>query len=167
MTNFTDVFRDLFKKCRIRLSGDLLLVLSFCIIASCSITYTYSGKRPKPEGLSVTAEPVYLSQGASLDIRNIIQTEVTTNDTDDIQYIVRNEDGSPSATMRVIKGQLQADEPGTGYLYIYINGEASQNGIPVHVYETEAEKEEAPATPAEPSNEEKLLTEIRDLLAKK
>lgn len=143
MTNFTDVFLDLIKKCRIRLSGDLLLVLSFCIIASCSITYTYSGKRPKLEGLSVTAEPVYLSQGASLDITNIIQTEVTMNDTDDIQYIVRNEDGSPSTTMRVVKGELQADEPGTGYLYIYINGEASQTGIPVHVYETEAEKEEA------------------------
>ena len=30
-----------------------------------------------------------------------------------------------------------------------------------------AEEEAAPATPAEPSNEEKLLTEIRDLLAKK
>ena len=143
MTNFTDVFRDLIKKCTIRLSGDLLLVLSFCIIASCSITYTYSGKRPKPEGLSVTAEPVYLSQGASVDITNVIQTEVTVNDTDDIQYVVRNEDGSPSTTMRVVKGELQADEPGTGYLYIYINGEASQTGIPVHVYETEAEKEEA------------------------
>lgn len=143
MTNFTDIFRNLIKKCRIRLSGDLLLVLSFCIIASCSITYTYSGKRPKPEGLSITAEPVYLSQGASVDITNVIQTEVTANDTDDIQYIVRNEDGSPSTTMRVVKGELQADEPGTGYLYIYINGEASQTGIPVHVYETEAEKEEA------------------------
>ena len=143
MTDFTDVFHDLFEKCRIRLTADLLLVLSFCIIASCSITCTHSGKRQTPDRLSVIAEPVYLSQGASIDITNVIQTEVTVNDTDDIQYIVRNEDGSPSATMRVVKGQLQADEPGTGYLYIYINGEASQTGIPVHVYETEAEKEEA------------------------
>ncbi len=143
MTDFTDVFHDLIEKCRIRLTADLLLVLSFCIIASCSITYTYSGKRQIPDRLSVAAEPVYLSQGTSIDITNVIQTEMTVNDTDDIQYIVRNEDGSPSATMRVVKGQLQADEPGTGYLYIYINGEASQNGIPVHVYETEAEKEDA------------------------
>ena len=33
--------------------------------------------------------------------------------------------------------------------------------------EEEAKKEEAPATPPAPSNEEVLLTEIRDLLAKK
>jgi large conductance mechanosensitive channel len=33
--------------------------------------------------------------------------------------------------------------------------------------EEEAKKEEAPAAPPAPSNEEVLLTEIRDLLAKK
>ena len=129
------------KKLRIRFSGDLLLIVSFCLIACCSLYHTYSGQRAEPEGIRVNAETVMMSGNEVIEVSAIAHVEHA--ETDDIQYAVRNADGTPSTTMRVVNGFLQADEPGTGYLYVYVNGEASRNGIPVHVYETPEEKETA------------------------
>ena len=100
------------KKLRIRFSGDLLLIVSFCLIACGSLYRTYSGQRAEPEGIRVSAETVMMSGNEIIEVSAIAHVEHA--ETDDIQYSVRNADGTPSTTMRVVNGFLQADGPGTG-----------------------------------------------------
>ena len=141
MNDFYHKFVTLIKRCRIRFTADLLLILSFCLIASVSMVRYYAGTGPEPEGVLANAEPVMLAGNERIEVSTLVQ--IPHSGTDDIRYVVRNTDGTPSATMRVVNGIFQADEPGTGYLYVYVNGEASRNCVPIHVYETLEQKEEA------------------------
>ncbi len=124
-------------------SADTALILAFALIAVSSFQNTYYGTRIETNRISITSEPIYLTESSSMDLKEVLHINIEDGKDHDIQYVVRNEDGSPSSTIHVVKGEVSATESGTGYLYAYVDGVQSGNAVPVYVYADETEKENA------------------------
>ena len=149
--------------CAVFTTGVLFLLADAVIISGCAPSFDVRGES---HSVSVSGEPVYLAAGAAVDVRNLVSVmleEPTAEES--IQYIVRNEDGTPSSNITIVNGTLSAKETGNGYLYAYVNGEVSTNAIPIHVMADEeavAELEELKTVlkQQEPMETEPGITEV-------
>ena len=145
MKLFPDNVKSMLAVFKKKLNIDIILVLVLCIFSMVSFHHTWSLNLEYKSGLTVSAPPVYLSTTDAVILKDLINPQFDDGIAHDIQYVIRNADGTPTADIQVSKGVLIPKNTGTYYLYVYVDGVQSDNAVVIHSYATEAEKEEATA----------------------